>query len=410
MKKNVLAIAIALLVPAFLYTNCTVPYAGDNEDVSSLAEKGEFAYDATLDQVAYMSCDLDDVYDSVTYFTFRAGAYRNGGLKFQDGFFDNIDSKLNTDEERISYITNSLKNTKTGLQVALHLSTDFQSVFTRSGSATLGQDYGEIFPELGPQAITEPLFYLPAGERLRYLRNGFAKGDLFEADLQINSSYSIAESLREGLVGRSVFLPGQLFLGLTYAGDVNGGFAARSPVDFFTEEEQQNSTQTARNSVYGRGLFFELNRPQRATAANFPTYVISGVNERNLLNINDSSGLGTWTCDAKMQFQIVRPDDNLQANGTLLCPTHADDLAAYPELATIRNSLRVEDWYVHIDANKRCIVPKRNAGSGCYGKADFASSTPRLIEYDLTKTCRPDGGNDAANKACSHFASICVRN
>lgn len=398
MKKNVIWLLLLMAIPGLLYTNCTVAYEPPEDELASLSSVGEFAYDSQLDQVAFMSCaDLGGLYDTSTYFTFRGGAYRTGGIKLADNYFSSISPVVTTVDDKIGYLTQTEANTNTQLQLALRPLTDFQSVYG-SGSAAAGRDFSLILDPLGTPEMVEPLIGLGFGQRIRYMRDGTFEGKRFEGSIQMSDK---AENLRASIMGRNSAIPGKLFLGLTYTNPNINATHARSPVDFL-EEGQTTATISDKNTAYGKGLQIDLAAPPGAYSG-YPDYTMSQVREFDLLN--RTSGNVNWICPDTLKFKIVR-NDSSNVNEAI-CSTDADpDYAVGSDMWRVRQSLRTEDWYV--DPTRRCVVPKKVLSTDCYG-SDFS----RKVQYNISTQCRFDGGNpqntDPNQQACSHWVSICYR-
>jgi hypothetical protein len=166
-------------------------------------------------------------------------------------------------------------------------------------------------------------------------------------------------------------------------------------------------TPTGGTSVYGRGYNLAFRIPEKnahfdksgthITSA-FPAMALSSVTETSMLKGYVVPDIGTWTCPDSMRFRIVLADDT----STVGCETKPDDYGSFPDLRIVRNTLKVEDWYV--DMARKCIVPKKpQNGASCYGNQ-------RYVEYDLTKTCHLGLTNNGPTlRSCVGFASVCYR-
>lgn len=381
----------ALSLTALLFfQNCTqpTPIDGDGEWTSQ-AEKLEFSYDATIDQMSYMSCSNVDLggSDKSAFFSFRLGAYRDGGLRLTDSFLTTMEKK--PAEQQIGLLSASPANTTTILQASLRVLNNYQSLMTSSGTPRQDEDYQNMLEPLGTQEMSYLLVNNPAGSRIRHVRNGTVFGSRLEASLFFMSSPVLTEQIRN-------FLRNDGLLALTYThvnsgGGAGGGSAAtgaRSPADVV-----EGSTVNPNRSVFGRGFGITFRQPNvQSLYAQFPTVVLSAVNEVNLLNSSDRTGLGTWTCPTQLQFRIVRSQD-LAATGAN-CRAIPDPASPTFEQGIVRNSLRYEDWF--IDFDNHCIVPKK-AGNGCYG-------TISQVKYTMGDTCTP-----GVSPACVAYASVCYR-
>lgn len=385
MRKLIRSIGIAVLValPVVAFNNCSSPYVEKKKDVSSFIEKADHAYDANLDQVAYMSCSglPSKTFDQSVYFTFRAGAYRSGGLKIRDGYIASLEKEFRLPEDQIELISSSLINSVSRLQLSIRSRANFQSVFTQGGSAEPNEEIANFFPVLGGYDLVETLYGLAPGTRLRYQRNGLPQGERFEGSLNHGDSVALAESVRSMLTGEGM-------LSLTYTDPEISPTYAKSPADIYGGD--------ASKSVFGKGLLVGFRQPtpsQGTIYGQFPNYALREITEFSLENRNDTSDVRTWSCPVTMQFRIVRPGDNPGAP----CNAIADPDVLSPALEVVRRSLRVEDWYV--DMTNRCITPKKQGGANCYG------SNIQAVQYNLPQACIPG----APTQDCVHWASICTR-
>src|SRR5688572_13611792 len=89
---------LASLILTTAFQNCTQPVLNDDSKgyVTKSAEGLGFMYDATIDQIGYMSCAVNKpgTFDAQTYFTFRAGAYgEDAGLKVNTTLFEQFYKK-----------------------------------------------------------------------------------------------------------------------------------------------------------------------------------------------------------------------------------------------------------------------------------------------------------------------------
>lgn len=368
-------------VMTIFFQNCTQPVS--TTGVSALESEAaglELAYDVSHDQIAYMSCNQMDrgSYDESAYFSFRVGAYREGGLKISDWFRTaQADRPL---EKQVELLTMSPANIATAVQISLRLLSNYQSLVIGEGSPLAGKDYQNIFMPLGDWPISQALLAQPENSSIRYLRDGTARGARFEGSLHFSKS---AESIRQ-------YLTNEAFLAATFThndGTSGGETAARSPGHVI-----EGSGVNVARSVYGRGYKLSFSQPSvSGIYGQFPTVVLSGVSELNTLNSSQPPG-GTWTCPESMQFRIVRAQDIAIAAAN--CDKTPDPPEPSADLAIVRNSLREEDWFVNME--QKCIVPKKTYGA-CYGSFE-------KIVYDMSKTCQP-----SADNMCLAFASVCYR-
>jgi hypothetical protein len=129
------------------------------------------------------------------------------------------------------------------------------------------------------------------------------------------------------------------------------------------------------------------------------------VNEVDLSTGAAVTGSAVWTCPSKFQFRIVRRED-VNAIGAN-CTMAPDPAMPSADLLLVRNTLKVEDWYV--DMTHKCIIPKQTfaqSGQSCYGQSTS-------IAYTMGDACDPDGpitSGSATSPTCVAFASVCTSN
>lgn len=375
-----------------LFQNCSSPPQQDEVDpLTQAASKLDFAYDAIPDQIAYMSCAAAPVgtFDTSAYFSFRAGAYRTGGLRLNDTFRTTQGKK--PPESQASLLTASPANNDTNLQLAIRKLDNFQTMYTSTGTATAGQDFMNILEPLGTVDLSDILVRLDSASRVKYLRNGSVYGSRFEGSLFFTGNPTLAGSIRSALKNDA-------FMALTFSqappnGAGNGTpTLARSPRDVV-----EGSTANPYTQVYGKGFYIRFAQPTLGGVAanvNYPQNVIREVAEFNLLSSTDRTGVATWSCPDTMKFRIVLPQD--VKSGKIVCTMAADPALPTSDLAIIRNQLRPEDWYV--DMTNRCIVPKKSTNT-CYG------SGVKNVQYNISQAC-----TEGVDPACVNYASVCYRN
>lgn len=386
--------ATASLVVMALVSGCTNPVPVEGEDkLASEAAKLDFVYDATIDQIAHMSCSAMPItkpnvaYDRSAYFTFRVGAYRNAGLQLSDSFYASVGKK--PIEKQAEILALSEKNTNTILQVALRGRSNYQTLFTSNGEATVNFDYANMLAPLGTAEMSQTLVNLPEGERIKYVRNGQPGGYRFEGSLLFTTDFGLVQSTRN-------FLADQGLLAVTYSldgSDDTTASMARSPGDV-----EGSKTDTGR-SVYGRGYQIGFSKPLVSSLhAQYPQNVLSSVSEVNLDSASNRTGLGTWTCPSDLQFRIVRAEDIARNLNCKKVPDPATLNLSNPKhvfLQYARNSLKAEDWWIDMDG--KCIIPKKS-GLSCYGSY-------QNVQYSMGDAC-----NNNSDGICVAYASICYRN
>lgn len=388
----VAALSASALTLVIGFQNCSQPPEVDTvSQLESEAAKVEFAYDASIDQIAYMSCAVSDVgtFDAGAYFSIRVGAYRSGGLRLNDSFRAGQGKK--PAEKQSTLLVASPANSQTKVQFAVRKLDNFQVMYTSSGSSIHGQDYVNIFEPLGTLDLSDLLVRTDPASRLRYLRNGTVFGSRFEGSLYFTKNPTLANSIRTALRNDA-------FLAQTYSHTSTGPSGSQSSSDTLARSPRdvvEGSNANPYTQVYGRGYYLKFAQPTVGATpshANFPNVILREVSELNLMSSTDRTGLGTWTCPDTVRFRIVRPED--ARAGLVACAMAPDPAVLTQELSIVRNQLRVEDWYV--DMTNRCIVPKKSTAA-CYGAAT-------QIQYNITQTC-----SEGVDPACVSFASICYR-
>jgi hypothetical protein len=400
-----LATLMGLSVAA-LGSGCTSPVQGDGSSVTEKAAKTlAFSYDATLDQFTHMSCTNMPVgssnsFSTSAYFTYRMGAYNQGGLTLKDSFYTSL-KKFKFDQQA-EILAASSANTNTVLQLAMRGRLDYQNLYLRTGSnAAANQDYWNMLTTLGSSETAQTLVNNPAGSRVKFLRNGNPGGYRLEGSLYFSDNSAMVQATRDFLSGRSSTTG---LLTMTYT---NGTTKAKSPADVDTSTSTSASPTptppptnvSASRVVYGRGYApgFGLPDPTTRTSpslpATYPANVVTSIVETSL----DGSSLSPapqWSCPSSLQLRIVRAAD--VGNAGTQCTRKSDPANPSPELKLLRNTLKVEDWY--IDLANHCMIPKR-AGTDCYGPRND-------IVYTMGDACSSDS-NGFSN--CVQYASTCYR-
>ena len=405
---GILVISVSVLA---LFQNCSQGVPGDGlTNVEKAAAEMNFAYDTTIDQIAYMSCNMmgTTAFDQSAYFTFRAGAYRFGGIELSNTFLSAYAGK--TIDWQSQALSMSAANTNTVLQMALRTNANLQSIETTSGTPVLGQDFSNLFEELGTTDMGTYLLGQTAA-RVRYMRDGTPSGGRIEGSLYFLNNPTLAQGLRTNLQNNDVFA-------MTYTDMQNqgtdqtpargpGSVVQNLPTPVAGATPYPNYLEDTTRYVYGKTFRLTFAAPSQAmTNTNYANNVLlTYVTEMNADNPSDLTSLptgtnGGWTCPTTLRFKIVRYEDAAMV-GCNVGPDAAYQGQTDPLWIT-RNSLRVEDWYV--DMVNQCIVPKK-PGYGCYGPQPY-------VQYDLNSTFWEyfPTQDTAVNPLPVAFASICTRN
>ncbi len=441
----------AALLGAILLTfqNCTQPAPMEEVDANSvLSEKMAFSYDATLDQLAYMSCpnvvtaDKRSV-DSDLYFTFRAGAYRFGGLKLKESFFKTYQKKL--PERMISLLQHSRANSGTVLQLAVRQSGNLNSIVVNGqGNPAQNIDFANLLAVLGSSELSTNLVNtgldlnqdppVMTQKRIKYLRDGTGRGAHLEGNLNFGSSENMQASLRNTYMGTGSALLALTYLEPASTGSDGGGPSTdtdvRNPGTIgVTPDPDATPPPSTPGLAFGTGFQMTFGQPvanarglqerHPTTGAYtgvetlpYPSNVVTSVIEKDLLTgaINSNA---QWSCPASLKYMIVRPgDENDIPNGP--CMHSPDPPEPWDqEFAMLRRALRTEDWY--IDVAHKCVIPKRSLGYSCYGDM----TKVRYVQYNLvdnitdTRGCDPHSfdqtTNTRTNRICAAWVTVCYR-
>lgn len=375
-----------------IFQNCAEPLDIASQDSLSFNSQLPFAFDSTIDTIAYMSCsDVGTDFDSRAYFSFRAGAYGdNSGIRLTD---DYLAATANfTPGQRADGLATSDKNAGAQLQMSIRQRSDLQSMLSSGSSIQENKDYTNILASLDSPLIAERLAGLGAGQRINYF-SGISglSGRLLEGSIRFFDSEVSSASMRDNLRDSGL-------LTFTYVSDLAGGVEARGP------------DQTDHKKVYGKGYQVDFRMGHgidRFNSALRPVFtrgihrVINSVQEIDLQKRSPTeANIRPWTCDNDNSFLIIRPEDLAQAR--VVCTKTLDPVAPATEadrltLQALRRVLRPEDWW--IDLSRRCVIPKQSNGN-CYGRPSTTSTT----------TVKYDGGDcTTTNYMCPHYVSVCLR-
>ncbi len=381
-------------------TGCTSPVEPTTNDAITAAGKSlPFAYDTTIDQITHMSCSNMPManplpYNASAYFTFRAGAYTNGGVTLTNEFYTTL--KKYSFEKQSEILVTSPQNTDTVIQLSLRGENRQSIKVGTSSTPVAGQDYFNMFAPLGTEDVALSLVKNPAGARVRQLRTGMAGGARLEGSLYFTQNSATALDARKFASGLADQSGNTGVLAVTYT---NGSaFSARSPLT--------TGSKSSQSVVYGRSYRPGFSQPTVAggvyqdpqnSLLSYPQNVMTSMTEGSL----DGKALSPtpgWSCPTALQLRVVRAEDAGKVAGAADCRRMADPTVLTPELKILRNTLRVEDWY--IDVANHCMIPKR-VSTGCYGSVTN-------IKYTMSDQCGNVDSNGNSN--CVQYASTCYRN
>jgi|GEM_PF-2475141 len=422
---------VALLIKIFapiavlilFFQNCSSePAIQNSSPLQRAIEEGEFPYEVSVDQIAYMSCSQQNRLspDRSAFFTFRMGAYGNAGLALTPAFIDST-SRFPADS-RLDILSSHVQSDGAQLRVSVRSNSDLRAAYTGNGSGNEGQenfDYSNIFPPLGDRDIATQLLQSPEA-RINTNVAAFDESEQsFEGDLRFYQEEADMEELR------SVLNVGEALLALTMH-DLDLGIPRGpllNPLDNVPDE-----FSVAKNA-FGMGFRINFSQPfagnfinplpaGRNTHINVPRRIMTSVQEVQLGEASTSERR-TWICPQDLRYRIVSPQDASALPGDPLysqiasCATNDDPITLGENLSIARRSLRAEDWW--IDQTKNCIVPKpgRSGEGACYGFGQFTgtSDSSIVVNHDFTTNCgllaRDENGFIVG--ACPHFVSICIR-
>lgn len=402
-RLGFVAAGLSLLMAA-----CTSPPEGSSNDVVTTQGKLlAFSLDTTVDQFTHMSCTnmptaSGTILNTSAYFTYRIGAYNGAGLTLNDAFYTTL-KKYNSSVQA-EILAASPANDNTVLQLAMRSRQNYQNVYSKtSGSPTANVDYYNMLTNLGSDDIAQVLVANPAGGRIKQIRNGQPGGYRLEGSLYFMDNAAMVQSTRDFLqgVGNAAGTAGVLAITYTNGSSTSARSQADTVVATATPAAGGTPVPTVNNaySVWGRAYFPVFGKPSYQPSgvsygSTYPSNVVTSFTEQSM----DGSSLNPapqWICPTSMQLRIVRPAD-LGQTGTSDCVRASDPANPSPELKLLRNTLRVEDWY--IDLPHHCLISKHVGQTDCYG-------TVTSVKY--ADTCSTDPTTGFSN--CVQWASTCYR-
>ena len=400
-RLNITAAGLTLLC-LFALQNCAEPLDLTQQDFMNFTNKLPFAFNTTIDTIAYMSCSqMGSDYNPQGFFTFRVGAYRaNSGIRLSKDY--RSATKGFAPSERAAALAESKINADAILQLSIRRRSNLQSMLTSSSSTSTleNEDHANILASLDSPAIAQRLVSLKEDQRIQYFPGipGLG-GQLLEGSMYFMDSEATEGSVRAHLRNSSL-------LTLTYADSSKTGDIAALAPDI-------KNPRTA----YGKGyqVSFRIgpgvpDNPVDSSNSR-PWYSLGSARVMNSIQERDlqgrppkEAGLRSWSCPESYAFVIVRSadanDNNPATSDGTTCTRQADPLPSTltetqrSAQQTIRHVLRQEDWWV--DIRRYCVIPKQPSDF-CYPKDSSAT-----IDYD--------GGDCTENDStCPHYVSVCVR-
>jgi hypothetical protein len=445
--KRIILISSFTVIVAFAYQNCSseidntmvsnVP-AAKTLDASS-AKEVPFAFDTSINEIAYMSCshidtnfNSDHMSKSNTYFSFKVGAYNsNSGVGLRDEFRNYLTSNFANSTEvvpdsiiqsafkispqnnspnilfsnrpmsnPVSVVYKSSNNTdKPAVTIEFDLMLSLNTAFS---SLTYGDNLKQV----------SALMNMPRSTRINYFNQLGTNHNLFAG---LNYHYSPDYTITTAEALRSRFSDGQNsnFLTLTYTQDLKDPKNQTDPyISRRTYKDTDNGT-----SVWGRGYKPSFRQDPRVSGLGYNN-VLSSVDEYDL-----SEGLkpivATWICDTR--YLIISPIDNDSQTSAFPNP-YGDPIPSFsrcsdPSDLELTASQKIERQLIQrylpsanwiINPIHKCLVPR--AGSGdCYQKRQV-DPDGHFIPIKYVKTVATDTCGAGTAFACPEFLSLCIRN
>jgi hypothetical protein len=448
--RHLVGFIIMVAFTPIAFQNCADSLNISSGTQASLSNNLPFAYDTTVNTIAYMSCSNSPAgYLPRSVFTFRAGAYSTNvlnppaGVGLTSAIWPYLQSE-GSPQSVASLLQTMSQNVGTSVQLSLRSLQNLQQVLTvNPGTATPNIDYWNYLSTLDSDAIVNRMASFTSNtQRANYFYGLSGVGSaLVEGSLYFNASETLAQSVRSSLSSGSV-------MSLTYS--VGG---SSDPV------AAQAAVGAPLNRAYGRGFAVTFGIDSGVNSDNYsgsnPQRVLASINEVDL-STGQTAGpnVGTWSCQALDRYMIVRYDDidfsgedsgNAILDGQCIVDSDYDQVAsanggpAFPpnplnalaqqyanQLSLVRNVLPETDWW--IDVAHRCAIPKPTQHNGsnndfCYGPVPppQGGNNPIPIIYNresvthqvasctevATDMTNPNGSTYMFSN-CPHFISICT--
>lgn len=327
-KTNFIKVALIFSggVLIFLFQNCA-NYTEDinldlDTETQASADQLSFAYDFTIDQIAYMSCKGASFSSGQTdFFSFRAGAYNPGeGIGFRESFLEDFGGL--SDARLSQFLGISSQNADAGVVMSVRESGQMQSTLRfQEGTPGVGtsSDIAGLLYE-PQQTLTDPdvsdILLKNKRRKINYLKGFSGGGNNKTFDGSINL-FSVNDNGASGSgpdVQYRNLLQDRAYLAFTFATTIldsggSPGFRARSPFSPTGEDER------ALSSVWGKGYQFNFSQVDnflpggsfRPSAQKRAVSAVNGYDLENEANLGEN-----WVCPSDQKYIIVRPEDALR--------------------------------------------------------------------------------------------------
>jgi len=301
----------SLIVVMLFFQNCGVSEEDFSDELAAIeqaeADALPFAYDVTIDQIAYMSCDSDTVNNSGTVFNFKAGAFgENEGIKFRDNFRSAVAGKSNN--YVLTRLAASKRNVGAGVVLSVRERGQMQGpVKIESDSGGNEEDFGNIISPMiwnpvsgitytsnaDEFSVSEYLWNRPDG--VNYL-TGFPQLEGKSVDAEISYNVLGAQQVLRDSVANDSYLT-LTFATLYEDSAENPGEKARAPTS------ETGDTTAANTSVWGKGysMSFAQVNPSRANSPSRALASVTGFNLENESSLDES-----WVCPTTERYIIIK--------------------------------------------------------------------------------------------------------
>lgn len=402
-----------------------------------------FAYEVSLDQIAYMSCSGDFAAGNPNAFTIKAGAYSTGsGLRLRSNVVSQL-SNYNTDIQGRA-LSISDRNTEIGAVLSIRERNYLQDYYDpQSGKGEtpfsrlmFNETKGNYFSN---EHYVKRMLAMGSGNYMSYISGlpGLLDKN-FEGMLRYAENEGMAAGVRN-LLANSHYITVTFPLPIGEQTSNRRHAWARSPYD------TSSGNTNALTSVFGRAFDVRFQQYDgRMTTV--PARVMT-VN--NVVNLENQSIVGeTWSCDER--FVIVRPEDAkrltydptpdgvVDGDNFEVCEVGPDPIPSNSEeqrrLDRIRNILPADAWYVTLPrtisvggvnyVKPGCVVPKGQDFCYDWKQETGNQNNPNFrVAYYYEEDTTGPGWNHTVEGimyegrcgtgttfVCPHYVTICHKN
>ncbi len=418
MKQRIILAGVLFLALISSHQNCTPPVVQHDQKLEGLADSSPFAFDVTVNRLAYMSCSNMKSLNQSGFFTFKVSATQGSGLMLTQDYLDHVNIYSTSDKKEILSHSENATNIDAQLVLAVRNKDNLDEIYGPEGEG--GKKIARILGKLTDSDYVDWLFSLDDDERGYEFANSDGDKD------ELKGSLNFADYPETEIDGLRSYISKGAQLTLTYTSYLyssSDDLLPRTPSDRETDAGSNKAVKTA----YGVG--FDLNLVTPKGYSQQTKRSLFSVDEYNL---ETQKPQGNWKCFDP--YIIVRLEDiKAKCNGDAIvnwCKTNPDPATLSDEQKRVRDVLSVDDWYV--DWKHRCIVRKEGTES-CYGSSNSGTEVGYNITYDAATdttsnslgslACSPYGGTSGSSeipddaskcwdnkiKLCPHFVTVCYR-